>query len=455
MKQQAVILAQLGPSKIVFDPQWEITQTKAIAGISWKELEERVLKGDLPFLAAIQQGPQIFKESEFAQWWSQLLEQQKGRLLLKVYYLQNQQKIDEPTAQAICNLVGTDWPTIKNQTKKELKKYVQDLPQVELIDLATILWKRYVDWKIEFNDQPKTYKIINRMGLSENFEQVFPNKMKQVFEKIKELRLIPVIIFLQGAHNYGLADEKSDFDFKALCINEEPWKEEVKPMTISYNQEGELLDIKDWKRWQEIFATMNFSYLELLGSCGFWINEHFKEFVGNLEFTLKGDIFLKVFLIGNSIINQMQAKLKALDHPFPSKIDVLAKYGYDPKQLHHFLRLHWTLNAFWDNPFLQPRNLWLRWTPQEKKYLMQLKRQGKVIDLKKTKAQMQKILNEHIEEWRSFIPVGWNAKNFKKQLMTEVIEGLDYWTGPTWKTGLKNQFQMQMKNRDKNQERRQ
>jgi hypothetical protein len=32
-------------------------------------------------------------------------------------------------------------------------------------------------------------------------------------------------------------------------------------------------------------------------------------------------------------------KFHALEHPYPSKIDIIAKYGYDPKQLHHLLRV--------------------------------------------------------------------------------------------------------------------
>jgi hypothetical protein len=32
-------------------------------------------------------------------------------------------------------------------------------------------------------------------------------------------------------------------------------------------------------------------------------------------------------------------KFHAMEHPYPSKIDIIAKYGYDPKQLHHLLRV--------------------------------------------------------------------------------------------------------------------
>lgn len=39
-------------------------------------------------------------------------------------------------------------------------------------------------------------------------------------------------------------------------------------------------------------------------------------------------------------------KYHALEHPYPSKVDVLAKYGYDPKQLHHIFRMKDFLNKY-------------------------------------------------------------------------------------------------------------
>ena len=32
-------------------------------------------------------------------------------------------------------------------------------------------------------------------------------------------------------------------------------------------------------------------------------------------------------------------KVKAMEHPYPTLIDKINKYGYDPKQLHHIIRL--------------------------------------------------------------------------------------------------------------------
>ena len=39
-------------------------------------------------------------------------------------------------------------------------------------------------------------------------------------------------------------------------------------------------------------------------------------------------------------------KFKALEHPYPGTMDKINKFGYDPKQLHHILRLNDFMKRF-------------------------------------------------------------------------------------------------------------
>ena len=41
-------------------------------------------------------------------------------------------------------------------------------------------------------------------------------------------------------------------------------------------------------------------------------------------------------------------KYKALEHRYPTLIDKIDKYGYDPKQLHHIVRIHEFLERYID-----------------------------------------------------------------------------------------------------------
>lgn len=70
------------------------------------------------------------------------------------------------------------------------------------------------------------------------------------------------------------------------------------------------------------------------------INDKYKEYVNDL---LKmrdkvSNINKNQFL--RCIKGMSMEKYKALEHPYPTLIEKINKYGYDPKQLHHILRLN-------------------------------------------------------------------------------------------------------------------
>jgi hypothetical protein len=44
--------------------------------------------------------------------------------------------------------------------------------------------------------------------------------------------------------------------------------------------------------------------------------------------------------IMRSIFGVASEKFHALEHPYPSRMDWINKFGYDPKQLHHLIRLN-------------------------------------------------------------------------------------------------------------------
>lgn len=41
-------------------------------------------------------------------------------------------------------------------------------------------------------------------------------------------------------------------------------------------------------------------------------------------------------------------KYKALEHPYPATLDKIEKYGYDPKQLHHIIRMREFIERYID-----------------------------------------------------------------------------------------------------------
>lgn len=155
-----------------------------------------------------------------------------------------------------------------------------------------------------------------------------------------------VALFLQGSQNYNLDiyddDYKSDIDAKAIIL---PTMEDIilnkKPVSHTIVLDNnEHIEVKDIRIMKEMFIKQNISYIELLYTKYFIINEKYKKYVKEL-LNIRDEIaninknqFLRC------IKGMSMEKYKALEHPYPTLIDKINKFGYDPKQLHHILRLY-------------------------------------------------------------------------------------------------------------------
>ena len=62
-------------------------------------------------------------------------------------------------------------------------------------------------------------------------------------------------------------------------------------------------------------------------------------------------------------------KLKALKHPYPATVDKIEKFGYDPKQLHHILRINDFIKKYIKGESYEKCLI-----PNEKEYLIQIKK---------------------------------------------------------------------------------
>jgi len=153
-------------------------------------------------------------------------------------------------------------------------------------------------------------------------------------------------LFLQGSQNYGLevfSDEyQSDIDCKAFIM---PSFEDLyynRMVSTKSDTPYGLVEIKDIRKFAELMRKSNPSYIELLFT----------------EYKIAED--LDIFQYGQTIVDDRRAKLMraaygmltqkivALKKPFEGKLDVLAQYGYDPKQLHHIVRLYYLIRDLHD-----------------------------------------------------------------------------------------------------------
>lgn len=170
--------------------------------------------------------------------------------------------------------------------------------------------------------------------------------MKRVQEHYDEaLQYFPeeqiVGVFLQGSQNYELDYEGSDVDtklivvpsFRDICLNKKP----VSATHIRANDEH--TDWKDIRLYKETFRKQNLNFLEILFTDFYIINPMYKEewdrLVEAREFIARMNPYRAV----KSMKGIALEKFHAMEHRYPSKADIVDKYGYDGKQTSHQLRV--------------------------------------------------------------------------------------------------------------------
>ena len=162
-------------------------------------------------------------------------------------------------------------------------------------------------------------------------EEIF--KELSNYKKILEEKGYNVIyIGLYGSQNYNLDDEKSDIDVKAIIM---PTLHDIifrKVTSTTIECEKGNIDVKDLLTFYEVIKKGNFSYIESIQTEYSIGDKYIKELFNRFKVNRK------------SILGAMYEKRKALTHEYPSKTQEFEKWGFDPKQHHHILRLYDLLN---------------------------------------------------------------------------------------------------------------
>lgn len=148
-------------------------------------------------------------------------------------------------------------------------------------------------------------------------------------------------IFLQGSQNYGLDTEESDVDTKLIVL---PKFEDIvfnkQPISTTHIRENEEhIDFKDLRLYIQTFRKQNINFLEILFTDFKILNNEYEKFwnvlIENREAIARYNPYQAVKAMKGHAIEKYQK----MEHPYPNKKDVLEKFGYDPKQLSHLVRI--------------------------------------------------------------------------------------------------------------------
>lgn len=169
-------------------------------------------------------------------------------------------------------------------------------------------------------------------------------------------------IFLQGSQNYGLDYEDSDIDTKLIiapsfykvAMNKQPTS------TTHFRANDEHIDFKDVRLYMQTFRKQNLNFLEILFTPYCFINDDYydewKRLVENREIIAHMNPYQAV----KSMQGIAKEKYHAMCHKYPKRMHMIEEFGYDPKQLHHLLRVQEYLKRYIEGESyeecLQPRD---------------------------------------------------------------------------------------------------
>ena len=148
-------------------------------------------------------------------------------------------------------------------------------------------------------------------------------------------------VFLQGSQNYGLDYEGSDIDTKCIVL---PTLEDLifnrKPVSTTHvlpNEEH--LDLKDVRLYFQTFRKQNLNFMEILFTKYKIVNPTYEPMWNRL--IENNEQIARYNPVG--AVKTMKGialeKYHAMEHKYPSKVDIIDKWGYDGKQLSHLIRV--------------------------------------------------------------------------------------------------------------------
>ena len=180
---------------------------------------------------------------------------------------------------------------------------------------------------------------------------------KWIMDKVQEhyqeaLELYPadriIGIFCQGSQNYGLDYEGSDVDTKCFLV---PTLEDIifnkKPISTTYIRANEEhIDFKDIRLFLSTVRKQNLNFMEILFTKYKIVNPTYEQYWNRL--VENNEQIARYNPVGavKTMKGIAMEKYHAMEHRYPSKVELIDKYGYDPKQLSHLIRVREYLSRY-------------------------------------------------------------------------------------------------------------
>ena len=178
--------------------------------------------------------------------------------------------------------------------------------------------------------------------------------MNRVEEHAKEVNLLGHNFFFvsaQGSWNYELGYEHSDVDTKAVILPKfEDFVLNKDVLSITYVlSNNEHIDLKDIRVMFKNFWKQNINFLEVLFSKYCIVNPDYQKEWEQLVNLKERIAHYNNWYAVKCMCGLASEKYSALYKPYPSQAEVVEKYGYSGKQLHHLMRMVNFLTGYVDD----------------------------------------------------------------------------------------------------------
>lgn len=264
-------------------------------------------------------------------------------------------------------------------------------------------------------------------------------KCQKIMARMQE-HLVPVLehcrgwvgLFLQGSQNYNLDYEGSDIDTKAILLpsfSDFVWSR--KPTSTTHIMENdEHVDFKDIRLMFDCFKKQNINFVEILFTPYRIINPMYADLFQPVLDAREEIARYNNYAGMNCIMGMAYEKQKAMEHPYPATIDKIKAYGYDPKQLHHALRLREFMTRYmagenYADCLVSKQRDYLKdvkrgyYSLDEARTLMSVTIKSMAEDKQRYMDTVPAIINEHVDEVLKTATV----EILKRSFLTEIQRG--------------------------------
>ena len=179
------------------------------------------------------------------------------------------------------------------------------------------------------------------MDMGERKQQLNKRTIED-YEYVKSIGYNILGVFVQGSDNYSLSWEGSDIDTKVILIpsfidfvlNRKPIS------TTLIKEDNSHIDLKDIRLMHECFRKQNINFLEILFTPYCWINPKYFPYWDSLVSYRESIGRYNQYRAINAMRGMAYEKFAQMEKSMPHNAAEVEKYGYEPKQLSHIMRLN-------------------------------------------------------------------------------------------------------------------